>query len=139
MDKIHVMLEDFAFDPVRAHGIDAGLDLRAPMAYTIPPHDSVTIDTGVHVLIPEGFAGILLSKSGLNVKHGLTSEGLIDAGYTGTIIVKLYNNSREYYYVRQGEKISQLVILPVETPDVVFVDRFPETERGSNGFGSSGR
>jgi dUTP pyrophosphatase len=83
--------------------------------------------------------GFLKSKSGLNVKHGIVSEGVIDVGYTGSIVVKLYNHSDKDYYVEAGDKISQLVILPILTPSLDLVDTLDDTDRGDNGFGSSGR
>lgn len=79
------------------------------------------------------------SKSGLNVKHGITSEGVIDSGYTGSIVVKLYNNDGYDYTVNEGEKISQIVLLPIYTPELEQVESLGETERGGNGFGSSGK
>ena len=82
---------------------------------------------------------MLKSKSGLNVKHGIVSEGVIDVGYTGSIKVKLYNHSGYDYTVEAGDKISQLVILPYLSPDLELVDELEETERGSNGFGSTGK
>lgn len=134
-----IMLDEGAYKPNRAHSTDAGLDIRSPKSCTIPPMGSVVVHTGVHVQLPRHCAGILLSKSGLNVKHGITSEGLIDEGYTGEIIVKLYNNSHDYYKVNEGDKISQLVVVPVFYEDVELVKEFEVTERGSNGFGSSGK
>lgn len=83
--------------------------------------------------------GFLKSKSGLNVKYGITSEGVIDVGYTGSIMVKLYNHSDKPYRVRKGDKISQLVILPCLLPELEVVDSLEETERGTGGFGSTGR
>ena len=123
----------------RAHSTDAGLDLYARVTQKIPAHKSRVFDTGVHVELPKGTAGVLISKSGLNTIHGLTSTGLIDEGYTGSIVVKLYNNSGTDYTVNKGDKISQLVIVPILTPELEFVDELGETERGEKGFGSSGR
>ena len=77
--------------------------------------------------------------SGLNVKHGLQSEGVVDEGYTGSIAVKLYNHSGYDYKVSKGDKISQLVILPIIKPDLELVDSLEDTDRGNNGFGSSGK
>ena len=135
-----VILDKGAFRPERAHDVDAGLDIKSPKDIMIPALDSRTIDTGVHVEIPDGYAGFLKSKSGLNIKHGITSEGVIDAGYTGSIRVKLYNHGKEGYMIRRGDKISQLVILPVLLDGVEVVESFDVvTERGSNGFGSTGR
>lgn len=134
-----IKLESWAFKPERAHATDAGADLRTPHDATIMPKDSVVIDTGVHIELPPNTVGMVKSKSGLNVKHGITSEGVIDVGYTGSIRVKLYNHSDKSYELKAGDKISQLVIMPILTPDFELVDELEETERGDNGFGSSGR
>lgn len=139
MDKIKIMLDKGALAPTRAHKSDAGLDLYSPVWAYITPGDSAVIDTGVHVEIPDGYVGMLKSKSGLNVHMGIQSEGVIDAGYTGSVVVKLYNHGNRAVEIRQGDKISQLVILPIETPDVEIVEQLQATERGNNGFGSSGR
>lgn len=102
-------------------------------------HSSAIIDTGVHIEIPEGYVGMLKSKSGLNVKHDITSEGVIDSGYTGSICVKLYNHGSNAYEVNKGGKISQLVIMPIITPAFEIVDHLDSTERGNGGFGSTGK
>lgn len=137
--EVSIMLDDHAFPPVREHELDAGLDLRSPSSVKVPAHGSAVIDTGVHILIPRGYAGFLKSKSGLNVKHNITSDGTIDAGYTGSITVKLYNHGEEDYYVKGGDKVSQLVIQQVCCPRLNLVNKMPETERGDNGFGSTGK
>lgn len=134
-----VKLDAGAYAPERAHRQDAGLDLRSPVDVLIGPKDSVKIDTGVHVQIPFGQVGFLKSKSGLNVKYGITSEGVIDSGYTGSIMVKLYNNSENIYQIEKGDKITQLVLLPVVLDDVEIVDEIQGFERGDNGFGSTGK
>lgn len=134
-----IMLDNGAYMPTRAHETDAGLDLYATEDKTVPLKNSAVFDTGVHVELPRNTVGFLKSKSGLNVKYGITSEGVIDEGYTGSIKVKLYNNSTEHYHVKKGDKISQLVILPVVKPKLELVDSLEDTERGNNGFGSSGR
>lgn len=141
-----ILLDKGALMPLRGHPDDAGLDLRAPYGFVIEPGDSVAIDTGVHAEIPTGFVGMLKSKSGLNVKHGITNEGVIDAGYTGSIVAKLYNHSKTVAVFEAGDKITQLVILPVYIPDELeVVDEIGElynglpTERGMCGFGSTGR
>lgn len=123
----------------RAHDIDAGLDLYAREDQIVPAKESAKFDTGVHLEIPVGYAGLLVSKSGLNVKHGIESTGLIDAGFIGSVVVKLYNHSGIDYKVKKGDKISQLVILPILTPTLEVVDKLDETERGDGGFGSTGR
>lgn len=134
-----IKLDENAKMPTRAHATDAGLDLYARETQVIPAMESAKFDTGVHIELPAGTVGMLKSKSGLNVKFGLVGEGVIDEGYTGSIVVKLYNHSGYDYVVNAGDKISQLVILPVLTPDLDLVDDLEETERGNKGFGSSGR
>lgn len=146
-----VKLEEWAYMPERAHTTDAGADLRTPHDVIVPAKGSVVIDTGVHIelptiylntgLFPEKFltVGFLKSKSGLNVKHGITSEGVIDVGYTGSIAVKLYNHSDKPYELKAGDKISQLVVMPILTPSFELVEELEATERGNGGFGSTGR
>lgn len=137
---LKIQLDEGAKMPTRAHECDAGMDLYAVSADLVPAMGSATFDTGVHIEIPKGFAGFVKSKSGLNVKHGLTCEGVIDAGYTGSIVVKLYNDSDWDYLIEAGDKIAQLVLLPVWVPEsMVLVHRLRDTERGDSGFGSSGR
>lgn len=138
---MRIVLDKGAFMPKRAHNLDAGLDLMSPVDTYVPAGGSVVIDTGVHVEIPEGYVGFLKSKSGLNVKHGITSEGVVDAGYQGSIHVKLYNHSLSGgYMIEKRDKISQLVILPVLLEELEQVEHFDtETERGTGGFGSTGR
>lgn len=82
---------------------------------------------------------MLKSKSGLNVKYGITSEGVIDVGYTGSIVVKLYNHSEIPYTVNPGDKITQLVVISCLYPDIELVDELEQTDRGENGFGSTGK
>lgn len=134
-----IMLDNGAKMPTRAHSTDAGLDLYAMDTQIIPAKESAVFDTGVHVELPEGTAGFLKSKSGLNTKHGITSEGVIDVGYTGSIVAKLYNHSGMDYNVNAGDKITQLVIVPILTPELELVESFGETDRGNNGFGSTGK
>lgn len=141
--NFNIVLDDGAKMPQRAHDTDAGFDLFAREDVLIRAHESVVIDTGVHIELKEtnGYktVGMLKSKSGLNVNFSLTNEGVIDMGYTGSIRVKLYNHSNAAYIVHKGDKISQLVIMPIVTPELVEVDELAKTERGDGGFGSTGR
>lgn len=137
-----IFIEEGAIKPTRAHTSDAGLDLYSREDCIVPAKESAVFDTGVHIELPRGTVGMLKSKSGLNVKYGIQSEGVIDVGYTGAICVKLYNHSGYDYKVSKGDKISQLVILPILTPELEVVDSlddFNSSDRGENGFGSSGR
>lgn len=137
--KLKVALDEGAKMPTKAYETDAGFDIYTPEAVIIPARESITIDSGVHIEIPEGYVGMLKSKSGLNVKHGITSEGVIDAGYTGSMVVKLFNHSSEHYVINAGDKITQLVIMPILSASLVLSEALEDSERGSNGFGSSGR
>lgn len=135
-----IKLDEGAFEPVRAHDTDAGLDLRASRSIRVPAHGSALIGTGVHVQLPDGCCGLLVSKSGLNTKHDLTSTGLIDQGYTGEVMVKLHNHGHDSYQVNAGDKVTQIVVIPVRYEPVAIVDSLDsETDRGDNGFGSTGR
>lgn len=150
-NTMKIQLDPGAFMPTRAHDTDAGLDLYAMEGQIVPAKESAVFDTGIHIELPKVYlhawnglqtfntVGMLKSKSGLNVKHGLTGEGVIDAGYTGSIKVKLYNNSGYDYEIKAGDKITQLVILPILTPELQVVEKLEETERGDGGFGSTGR
>jgi dUTP pyrophosphatase len=134
------MLEPNAYMPVRAHKTDAGLDLRSRWIRSIPAHGSAEFDTGVHIELPRGWYGKIESKSGLNVKHDVVScGGVIDEGYTGSIVVKLYNLGDNDYVVSDGDKIAQLVIMPYLAPGIEVVDELSKTDRADNGFGSSGK
>ncbi len=140
--KFKVALDDGAIAPTRAHETDAGLDLYLPTNHepvVIRRGDSLVIDTGVHIEIPVGCAGIIMSKSGLNINFGITSTGVIDAGYTGSIRVKLYNQGPMHHMFEPGDKISQILIHPVLRWGVEVVDKIGGGERGDNGFGSTGR
>lgn len=134
-----IVLDKWAKMPTRAHATDAGLDLYARETQIVPARESAIFNTGVHIELPPNTAGFLKSKSGLNVKHGITSEGVVDVGYVGSIVVKLYNHSGYDYTVNEGDKISQLVIVPILTPELELVDSLEDTERGNGGFGSTGR
>lgn len=134
-----VRLDGGAFLPERAHDTDAGLDLRSPRPYTAPAHGHCIIPTGVHVQLPHGTAGLIVSKSGLNIRDGITSRGLIDEGYTGEIVVRLDNAGDADKTIRRGDKISQLVIVSVLYELCEQVDEIEGGERGASGFGSTGR
>ena len=136
---MRVVLDDGAFMPTRAHVTDAGLDIRSMESGVVPAHGSRVFHTGVHIEIPKGCAGLLVSKSGLNIVFDVTSTGLIDEGYTGAILVKLFNHGKLDYWVKKGDKISQLVIIPVINEKLELSDALPQTERGMDGFGSTGK
>lgn len=136
--KMKIMLDEFSTMPTRAHEHDAGLDLYAAETAYIAPHTWVAVSTGTHAAIPRGFVGLLTSKSGLMAKHGITCRGTIDADFTGSIKAVLFNHSDKVFKVEQGQKVTQMVLVPIITPELELVDKLEETERGDNGFGSSG-
>lgn len=133
-----IKLDSGAVMPTRGHANDAGLDLYSMEDRYVHPREHAMFDTGVHVSIPSGYVGLLTSKSGLMAK-GITSRGTIDAGYTGSIKAVLFNHGEKGYLVHKGDKITQLVILPIITPELEVVDCLEQTERSDGGFGSTGR
>lgn len=134
-----VELEKDAYMPTRAYPTDAGLDLYSPIDITVSAHGSAVIDTGVHIELPPNTFGKIESKSGLNVNYGIVScGGVIDEGYTGSIAVKLYNLSDMPYFICKGAKIAQLIIQPCLYEPVELGEINRDTERGDNGFGSTG-
>lgn len=164
---IKIMLDgEKSVMPTRAHKADAGLDLYTPCDVTVPSlwdviisvvrrafglrlpteldqeyfgFPSAEIDTGVHIQIPFGFFGDMRSKSGLLFSKCIITDGTIDSGYTGSIKVKIINLGIRPCVFKAGDKIAQLVISRCEMPELFLVDEFEKTERGDNGFGSSGR
>ena len=134
-----VQLDPGAYMPTRSYPTDAGADLRTPKRLVLPPHSYVVVDTGVHVEIPEGYAGHIKSKSGLMVNSGIFTHGLVDCGYTGSIRVALFNFGHGYKMFDVGDKIAQLEIVPIITPAFEQVYEIEGGERGNRGFGSSGR
>ena len=147
-NRLRVVLDEGAIMPTRAYSTDAGLDIYAPYDVNIPGSwkgieaaslGSVVVDTGVHIEIPVGFVGMVKSKSGLNFKKDLITEGVVDAGYTGSIRLKIYNMGWRPQTIKKGEKLTQLVIMPIITPDLKLVDKLEDSERGNGGFGSTGK
>lgn len=128
--------------PERANEGDAGLDLCAAEEAHIGPGERWKVGTGLAVEIPEGYAGLVLPRSGLAARHGISlvnAPGLIDSGYRGEVAVLLLNNDpAEIFRVAKGDRIAQLVIVPIATPEPLEVGGLSESERGADGFGSSG-
>jgi dUTP diphosphatase len=127
--------------PERAYVGDAGLDLAACEPISLGPGERAVVPTGLAVAIPEGYAGFVQPRSGLAARHGLTivnAPGLIDSGYRGEIQVVLLNTDREHGFTAEpGERIAQLVVLPVPEISLREVEELPPSERGVRGFGSS--
>ena len=135
---VNVRLDDGAYMPARAHDTDAGADIRTPTDLTVPAHGSAIVHTGVHVETPHECVTLIKSKSGLNVRYDITSEGVIDEGYDGEIVVKMYNHGDRDMRFFAGDKITQILIMPVRYPLYVHVTEIKGGERGSDGFGSTG-
>lgn len=135
--KMKVVLEPCAVCG-RAHKNDAGLDLCATEGGWVFPKSRKIFGTGLHAEIPEGYVGMLTSKSGLMSK-GISSRGTIDSGYTGEIRAVLFNHGWRFVKIEPGQKITQLVIMPIITPEVEVVEELEDTDRGDGGFGSTGK
>lgn len=136
-------LSEDAVLPTRAHDGDAGLDLYASESAHIGPGERWSVGTGVAVEIPDGHAGLVLPRSGLAKKHGITlvnAPGLIDSGYRGELRVLLLNTDpADIFRVQPGDRIAQLVISPIVLAEPVEATALAESARGDGGFGSSGR
>lgn len=138
----YARLSPSAAAPERAHDGDAGYDLRAAEPARLAPGERASVGTGLAVEIPDGCAGLVLPRSGLAARHGVSlvnAPGLIDAGYRGEVRVLLLNTDpAEAFEVAVGERIAQLVIVSHETPELVEVEDLGQTRRGAAGFGSTG-
>jgi dUTP pyrophosphatase len=136
-------LREDAVLPERAYAGDAGLDLAACERHELGPGGRAVIGTGLAVAIPEGYAGFVQPRSGLAARHGLSvvnAPGLIDSGYRGEVRVLLLNtDATEPFTIEPGDRIAQLVLVAVETPEPEEVEELDETVRGAGGFGSTGR
>lgn len=136
-------LQQLDFDlpvPGYAHPGDAGIDLYAAQ-YAVVTRETVLIPTGVAVAVPDGYVGLVCPRSGL-AAHGVTvanSPGVVDSGYRGEVMVRLTTTRDLVYPVHYGDRIAQLLIIPILRPKVTLVERLDNTERGTNGFGSTGR
>ena len=167
MNNLNIkLLSDNATTPTRAYGVSAGLDIYAAETVVIEPQEKILLATDIAVDIPEGYVGLLTSRSGVSSKtHLVVETGKIDAGYNGHVRVNIKNDEQQTneiglhfngvdgkpldttnnhvflrtYKINKGDKIAQLVIVPIVTPEVNVVEEFEsESERGSQGFGSSG-
>lgn len=143
--SIKIVIEPGCYKPTRAHDLDVGYDLYSPVSVSVfprwknGPDNSVVIDTGVHIQLPKDIRGAVCSKSGLMMNHDIVTDGTVDPGYTGSIRVKLFNLGSGIFRIEKGQKIAQLCLEKVITPELEVVDSLEDTDRGENGFGSSGR
>jgi dUTP pyrophosphatase len=137
---IEYTTDDFELEPKRAHPTDAGADLRSANDYVVRPHTAELVDTGIKIAIPEGYFGMVVSRSG-HGKHRISLAnrvGIIDAAYRGNIMVRLENLSDTDFVIKRLDRIAQLVIMPCLLPGFILSDELDETARGENGFGSTG-
>jgi dUTP diphosphatase len=144
-DELQIqLLHPDARPPTRTRSGDAGFDLRCVEAFALAPGERATVSTGVAVALPEGLAGLVVPRSGLAARHGLSvvnGPGLIDPTYRGEIRVVLVNLGQERYEGEAGDRVAQLLLVPFSAPETRVVETLPPSadERGANGFGSSGR
>ena len=129
--------------PRYQHEGDAGFDLHSRIDVTLEPGERAVIPTGIGVAIPRGYAGLVLPRSGLAARHGITmvnSPGLIDPGYRGEVAVILLNTDKyESFHIKHGDRIAQMVIQKIEEVSFLLMPELDETERGAGGFGSTGK
>lgn len=128
--------------PSYSHPGDAGADLSAAEALTLAPGERATVGTGVSIALPDGFVAFVVPRSGLAAKHGITivnSPGTVDAGYRGELMVTLLNtDSSEPFEISVGDRIAQIIVMPVTQARFIPVEKLPVSERGESGFGSTG-
>ena len=143
VDELEVkLLHPDAALPARTRAGDAGYDLRCVEPFVLRPAERALVPTGLALALPPGLAGLVLPRSGLAHRHGITcanSPGLIDPNYRGEIKVVLHNAGDEPFAVAKGDRIAQLLLVPYVAPEIAVVDELPDSERGDAGFGSSGR
>ena len=128
--------------PKRTNPTDAGADLFSPIRVQIPPHESVFIDLGVQMELQEGTVGLVFARSGIGSKHGIRPRncvGVIDAKYRDNIGIMVENASENFYGIEVGDRIAQIVIVPILTPDFQNVDELDIEDARNGGFGKSGK
>ncbi|NNF70322.1 MAG: dUTP diphosphatase [Acidimicrobiia bacterium] len=127
--------------PERSHPGDGAVDLRSREDVRLDPGERQMVPTGVAVAIPDGHAGLVVPRSGLAAREGLSvvnGPGLVDSGYRGELKVILINLGSEPIEIERGDRIAQLMVIPIVAPDFVEVDELPDSSRGDGGFGSTG-
>ncbi|MFS4506232.1 dUTP diphosphatase [Clavibacter sp. Sh2141] len=141
-DPVDVLIAGDAPIPAYAHPGDAGADLVSAESLRLEPGQRATVGTGVSIALPDGYAAFVLPRSGLAARHGITivnAPGTVDAGYRGEIRVTLLNTDADAPYdVAVGDRIAQVVVMPVSRVRFVPVEKLPGSHRGSGGFGSTG-
>ncbi|MDR3885364.1 MAG: dUTP diphosphatase [Senegalimassilia sp.] len=145
MDNVHVSIKILSRDaqiPHMAYNGDAGVDLRSVERIVLEPQERAMVATGLAIALPEGYAGFVLPRSGLAAKHGISivnAPGLIDSNYRGELKVILLNNDpNDSFAIEIGDRIAQLIVIPIPTINFEQVEELTESQRGESGFGSSG-
>ena len=134
-------LNEHSIIPTRAHATDAGFDIYSPIGVNIGVGAKMTIPTGLSIALPENTVGLIYPRSSLGTKHDLilaNTVGVIDSGYRGEIMVVIRNQGDHVHTIHTGDRIAQMIVTPYLAPDVVEVDELPASDRGTNGFGSTG-
>lgn len=141
VDNVEVLIASGQV-PEYAHPGDAGADLHAAVAHVIAAGERVTVGTGVSIALPDGYVGFVVPRSGLAMRHGITivnSPGTVDAGYRGEIRITLLNtDSAHDFVIEAGDRIAQLIVMPVSRARFIPVESLPGSQRGASGFGSTG-
>jgi dUTP pyrophosphatase len=140
-EKIDVLIHAEII-PTYSHPGDAGADLSSSQELVLLPGQRAVVGTGVSIALPRGYVAFIVPRSGLAAKHGITvlnSPGTVDAGYRGEILVTLLNTDTEKEFpIHVGDRIAQMIVMPVTQARFTAVDKLPESERGDSGFGSTG-
>ncbi|MEP6481696.1 MAG: dUTP diphosphatase [Rhodoglobus sp.] len=140
-DNVEVLIASGAV-PEYAHPGDAGADLSASESVVLAPGARATVHTGVSIALPDGYVAFVVPRSGLAAKHGITivnSPGTVDAGYRGEIRVTMLNtDAKDEFRITAGDRIAQLIVMPVTRARFIPVERLPGSHRGEGGFGSTG-
>lgn len=130
----------FSGNLTKKHDEDAGQDIHANESLIIPPLSNAAVHTGLKIAVPEGHVGLVWPRSGSSFNNHIeTGAGCIDENYRGEVVVKLYNNGRQEFKIEEGDRIAQLLTIPVNNLRYVESDEIDETERGESGFGSTGK
>ena len=133
------LLNNNATVPTKAHEEDAGFDLYSSVDISIPAHSRAVINTSIAIAMPNNFAGLIWPRSGLSVKHGIdVLAGVVDSGYRGEILVCLYNTSNDTVEIHTGDRIAQIIFQEVPRVSLSVNATLGSSQRGSNGFGSTG-
>lgn len=131
-----------AIAPMRGSDQAAGYDLHADRDVEIPPHETVMLKSGLSMEIPDGLFGLVCSRSGLSTKYGLrlaNGVGVIDSDYRGEICMPIYNDSSVPRYIKEGDRVAQIIFVPHIAAEFILKDDLEDTGRGKKGFGSTGK